>query len=151
FLLEGDRLSRLLVALGGEGVGRDVWKGYLDEISPALLLPALAAQGTDGNTVHVWERTVYAQLRKAAEELAASVAKVVPALPPGGVGKLLAANDLIKWAEDPGAAEKLSDANEAYQVCQSFGIDPLDLLRAAYLKGGFPRLELPRDAVALNP
>jgi hypothetical protein len=151
FLLEGDRLTRLLVALGGEGVGRDVWKGYLDELSPALLSPVLAPPGTDGSTVHVWERTVYAQLRQAAEELTASGVKLVHALPPGGAAKLFAATDLVKWVEDPGLAGKLTDYGEAAQVCQTFGVSPLDLLRAAYIKGGFTRLELPRDAVAFEP
>ena len=45
----------------------------------------------------------------------------------------------------------MTDPNETAQVYQSFGIAPLDLLRAAYIKGGFTRLELPRDAVTLVP
>ena len=151
FLLEGDHLSRLLVALGGEGVGRDVWKGYLEELSPALLSPVLAASSVDGRVVHTWERTVHAQLRQAAEELAAKGVKLVAALPPGGVGKLLAAGDLVKWVEYPGLAEKLASSGEIAVACQTFGVAPLDLLRAAYLKGGYTRLELPRDATAFAP
>jgi hypothetical protein len=151
FLLEGDRLARLLVALGGERVGQEVWKGYLDELSPALLSPALAAPGADGRVVHNWERTVHTQLQLAAERLAAKGIKLVAALPPGGVNKLLAANDLVKWVEDPGLAEKLSGGGETVLACQAFGIAPLDLLRAAYLKGGYSRLELPRAAAAFAP
>ena len=80
----------LLVALGSEGVGQQVWKGYLDELSPALLSPILAAPGTDGKTVHVWERTVHAQLRQAAKEMTAAGAKLVQSdldqFPPGAPG-----------------------------------------------------------------
>ncbi len=151
FLLEGDRLARLLVALGSEGVGQQVWKGYLDELSPALLSPILAAPGTDGKTVHVWERTVHAQLRQAAKEMTAAGAKLVYALPSNSATKLFAANDLIEWVDNPGLVEKLTDPNEAARACQSFGVAPLDLLRAAYIAGGFTRLELPRDAVAFGP
>src|SRR5204863_9293458 len=39
FLLEQDRLANLLVGLGGEGVGKDVWAAYLELLTPALVSP----------------------------------------------------------------------------------------------------------------
>jgi hypothetical protein len=106
FLLEKDHLASFLVGLGGDGIGKGVWAAYLELLTPALISPDLIdVEGDDDpRVIHEWERKVHAQLRLAAERLTKAGVKLAPALPEGGVGRLFAANNLIKWTDDPTAA-----------------------------------------------
>ncbi len=152
YLLEKDRLATLLVGLGGGGTGREVWAAYLDLLTPALVAPDLIAADpdTDPQAVHDWERTVHAHLRTAAERLTTGGVKLAPALPEGGVARLFAANALVRWADHPGTAER-DGPDELAHACAAFGVDRLGLVRAAYRKGGFDRLDLPAQLSHLDP
>lgn len=152
FLLAGDRLARLLVGLGGDGVGRDVWGAYLGLLTPALVSPALieADPDTDARAVHDWERTVHGHLRTAAERLTAAGIKLAPALPEGGVARLFAANNLVKWVENPASAER-DGHDEILHACALYDVDRLALVRVAYVGGGLDRLDLPAQLSHLEP
>jgi hypothetical protein len=152
FLLEKDRLARLLVGLGGDGTGKDVWAGYLGLLTPALVSPDLieADPDTDPQAVHEWERTVHAHLRTAAERLTTGGVKLAPALPKDGVGRLFAANNLLKWVEHPATAER-DGSEEVRHACTTFAVDRLAVVRVAYRAGGFDRLELPAQLPHLEP
>ena len=139
FLLEKNRLASLLVGLGGDGIGRDVWKGYLDLLTPAVVAPELieVGEGDDPQVIHEWERKVHAHLRVAAERLTSAGVKLAPGcLPEGGVARLFAANNLLKWAENPELAER-DGAEEVKHACETFAIDPLHLVEVVYRKGGY--------------
>jgi hypothetical protein len=151
FLLEKDRLASLLIGLGGDGVGREVWAGYLDALTPALVSPDLS--GADPETaraVHDWERIVHRHLRIAAERLTARGVKLAPALPEGGVARLFAANNLVKWISNPATAER-DGSDEIRHACDLYGVDRLDVVRVAYLTGEFDHLELPAQLPHLEP
>ena len=152
FLLERDRLARLLVGLGGEGAGEEVWKGYLDALTPALISPDLieVADGDDAQVIHDWERGVHTHLRTAAERLTAAGMKLAPALPDGGVARLFAANNLLKWVEKPALAER-DGADEVAHACATFAVEPFALVRVAYTRGGYDQLDLPHENARLEP
>jgi hypothetical protein len=152
FLLERDRLSSLLVGLGGEGVGKDVWAAYLGLLTPALVSPTLieADPDSDPQAVHEWERKVHGHLRTAAERLTTSGVKLAPALPEGGVARLFAANNLLKWLEHPASAER-DGSEEVQHACATYDIDRLDVVRVAYLTGRFDQLSLPAQLPHLEP
>ncbi|AWM41174.1 hypothetical protein GobsT_02150 [Gemmata obscuriglobus] len=152
FLLENNRLAHLLVGFGGDGAGRDVWAGYLELLSPALLSPDLlgAASGDETVVIHRWERKVQAHLRLAAERLTASGARLVQALPPGGVARLFAANALVRWVNDP-TAIPLDTPDEVPQACDTFGVERIDLVRVVYKQLGGADLALPDGADELAP
>ncbi len=152
FLLDRDRLARLLIGLGGEGAGKEVWKGYLDALTPALISPDLieVAEGDDAQVIHAWERGVHTHLRTAAERLTAAGMKLAPALPDGGVARLFAANNLLKWVDAPALAER-DGADEVTHACDAFAVDPLALVRVAYTKGGYDQLDLPHENARLEP
>jgi hypothetical protein len=135
YLLENGRLANLLVGFGGGGIGRDVWAVYLSSLTAALVSPE-AVEGDNLEDVHAWERKVHAHMRIAAERLTKADIKLAAALPEGGVARLFAANNLIKWVEDPAAAER-DGADEVRHACEIYELDPFQLLRAAYKKGGF--------------
>jgi hypothetical protein len=149
FLLEKNHLSGLLVGLGGVGTGADVWQGYLDALTPALIEPGDEGQPSEETA---WERTVHAQLKLAGEKLPAAGHKLAPALPDGGVAKLFAANNLVKWAADPASAERAGTV-EVQHACQAFEMTPYDLARAVFLAGGYKQLELnePTELPKLEP
>ncbi len=66
------------------------------------------------------------------------------------MGRLFAANALVKWADDPEAIPH--DApDEVPHACDAFGLDRLDFVRAAYLKGGLNELPLPERTDDLAP
>jgi serine/threonine protein kinase len=140
-LLEGDLLSALLVALGGDGTGRDVWREYLAALGPALFAP-------DGDGERA--RTIFAQLQRAAEKLTEAGHALERALPEGGPPKLRAAARLAEWARDPSTAEAAGNA-AVHRACSEFGLRPLEFARAALRAGGFAALELPAEAAQLEP
>src|SRR5262245_27553556 len=154
FVLENNRLANLLVGLGGDGVGAVVWQGYLESLTPALVSPELIevgeAEEVEPEAIHVWERTVHAHLRDAAERLPKSGAKLVQALPEGGVARLFAANNLLKWVDHPELAEK-DGSEEVQNACATFGVDRSALVKVAYKKGGFDQITLPDQAEQLVP
>jgi hypothetical protein len=143
YLLEGERLASLLVNLGGDGAGRDIWDVYLGLLTPALVSPDLDG-GDNWEEVHRWERKVHANLRAAAERLTRSGVKLADALPDGGVRRLFAASGLVKWAEDPAGAEA-DGHDEVQHACALFEVDPVRLVAAAYKAGGFGEYS-PADA-----
>lgn len=151
FLLEHQRLANLLVGLGGDGAGHEVWSGYLDSLTPALLAPELlSGEADDPHAIHVWERNVHAHLRLAAERLTAADVRLVQALPTGGVPKLFAANNLVKWSDDPGAIPR--DApDEIPLACDKFGLERIGLVRVVHKKLGCDELSLPEEAEQLAP
>ncbi len=152
FLLEKDRLASLLVGFGGEGAGADVWGEYLGLLTPALVSPDLIeVEGDDdAGTIHEWERKVHAHLRAAAAKLTAADAKLVQALPAGGVARLFAANGLVKWADDATTIPR--DApDEVPHACDTFEVERLGLVRVAFKKAGGDRLSLPEHADKLAP
>ncbi len=152
FLLEKDRLANLLVGLGGDGLGKDVWAGYLGLLTPALVSPDLIeVEGEDDPaTIHNWERKVHAHLCSAAAKLTAADVRLVQALPPGGVARLFAANGLVKWVDSPASIPR--DApDEVSHACDTFELDRLGLVSAAYKKAGLDRLALPEQADQLGP
>lgn len=151
FLLERNRLANLLVGLGGDGAGREVWAGYLDSLSPALLSPELLdVEGDDPDTIHRWERNVHANLRLAAERLTAADVRLVQALPAGGVPKLFAANNLVRWSDDPGTIPR-DATDEVPLACDKFGLERIGLVRVVYKKLGCDRLSLPEESEQLAP
>jgi hypothetical protein len=152
FLLEKNHLSQVLVGLGNEGDGKDVWQAYLDSLSPALVSPALLGteDGTEPDLVSAWERTVHAQLKLAAEKLTAGGQRLSRALPEGGVRKLIAANNLVKWVADPASAER-DGTSEVHLACDAFDMKPYELVRAVLLAGGYRELDLPRELPKLEP
>lgn len=152
FLLERNHLSGLLVGLGGDGTGTDVWQGYLDALSPALVSPDLIEPSAEVEPADVtaWERNVHAQLKLAGDKLTAAGHKLGPALPEGGVRKLIAANSLTAWAASPASAERAGTA-EIGHACEAFGMTPYDLARAALLAGGYRDLDLPVELPKLEP
>ncbi len=82
FLLEESRLANLLVGLGGDGSGKEVWAAYLRLLTPALVSPALSdLDGDDAVMVHEWERKVHAHLRGAAARLTANDVRLVGRCP----------------------------------------------------------------------
>jgi hypothetical protein len=142
FLLEKDHLARLLVGLGGDGIGCGVWQGYLSALTPALISPNLVtvAGDVEAAAVHEWERVVHSQLRTAADQLTAAGVKLAQALPEGGVARLFAATNLLTWVEKPGLAER-DGADEVKYACETFEIDPLHLVEMAYRTGGYDQLD----------
>jgi hypothetical protein len=152
FLLEGNHLSGFLVGLGGDGTRTDVWAGYLDQLTPALVSPDLieATDDVDPATVHAWERNVHAQLKLAADRLTTAGHKLVAFLPAGGVGRLTAANALVKWTADPASAER-AGTTEINHACEALDMKPYDLARAVFLAGGYKELELPLELPKLEP
>jgi tRNA A-37 threonylcarbamoyl transferase component Bud32 len=150
FLLENDRLAKLLVGLGGQGVGREMWGAYLDLLTPALISPDLAEGGWNPVVVHEWERKVHAQLNAAAQRLIADGYRLALALSDGGVSRLFAANNLLTWVSAPGAAA-WAGPEEVRYACKRFGLDRLNLVRVAYKKGGYDRLDLPAEVHRLEP
>ena len=149
FLLENDRLSNLLFGL--KGGGADVWAGYLEALTAALLAPELSgAEGDAARVIHEWERTVHAQLRAAAERLTAAKVKLADALPEGGVARLFAANSLVAWAADPAAAER-AGPDEVRHACAAFELDAHDLVRVAYAAGGYAQLDPGAEADQFAP
>ena len=135
-----------------------MWGAYLKLLTHALVSPDLISDD-DPELVHTWERKVHNHLKTAGERLTAAghrLATVLPArgadpeLPEGGVTRLFAANNLIKWVDRPGSAE--ADGHEEVEhACETFGVDPLALVRVAYKKGGFDRLQLPEQNDKLEP
>jgi hypothetical protein len=152
FLLEETRLAALLVGLGGDGAGKGVWAGYLGLLTPALVSPLLieASPDAEPQVIHDWERKVHGHLRAAAERLTTGGARLAQALPDGGVKRLFAANNLIRWADDPARAEVDGHA-ELVHACEELGVERIALVRAAYLKGGYAQLELPEQVPSLAP
>jgi GTPase-associated protein 1, N-terminal domain type 2 len=153
-MLNGNHLSRLLFGLGGEGIGREVWQVYLEALSPALVSSELIVteDGSDPMTVTMWERNVHAQLKRAAEQLTAAEQKLATALPEGGVGKLFAANSLVKWATEPASVANEKDAtNEFHNACRVFDIKPFDFLHAVFKDGKYEELDLPVELLKLEP
>lgn len=152
YLLEKDRLASLLVGLGGDGVGKDVWAGYLNYLTPGLISPDLieADPDTEPQVVHDWEKKVHAHLRSAAERLTTSGVKLAPALPDGGVARLFAANNLLKWVDNPAQAEK-DGHDEVAHACTTYDVDRLAVVRVAYVKGGYAQLDLPAQIPNLEP
>ncbi|MCI0703291.1 MAG: hypothetical protein L0241_19610 [Planctomycetia bacterium] len=152
FLLENDRLANLLVGLGGDGIGQSVWSGYLESLSLALISPELIEvdDDTEPDVIHEWERKVHSHLRHAADRLPKSGAKLVQALPEGGVSRLFAANNLLKWIEHPELAEK-DGPDEVKNACETFGLERLDLLKTACKTGGFHELSLPAQLDQFAP
>jgi hypothetical protein len=152
FLLEKDHLASLLVGLGADGVGKDLWAGYLALLTPALISPELVEPDpdTDPQAVHDWERKVHTHLRTAAERLTTNGLKLAPALPEGGISKLFAANNLLKWVDNPASAER-DGPDELQHACATYDVDRLDLVRIAYTKGGYDQLELPAQLPHLEP
>jgi hypothetical protein len=140
------------VGLGGDGVGKDVWAAYLGLLTPALVSPTLIEADPDiePQAVHEWERKVHGHLRTAAERLTTSGVKLAPALPEGGVARLFAANNLLKWVEHPASAER-DGSEEVQHACATHEIDRLDLVQVAYLKGRFDQLNLPAQLPHLEP
>ncbi len=152
YLLEKERLAQLLVGLGGDGVGKDVWQGYLNSLTPALVSPDLieVEEGDDPQVIHEWERKVHGHLRTARERLIAAGVKLVQALPPGGVQKLFAADNLLKWAKTPAYAE--SDGPEEVKLaCERFTIDPISLVEVAYRVGKYDRYDPETQAQQFAP
>ncbi|HEY1190554.1 MAG TPA: hypothetical protein VGE74_23170 [Gemmata sp.] len=150
YLLEKNRLANLLIGLGGAGDGHEVWAGYLDALTPALLSPDLLNTDDDPGVIHRWERQVHAHLRLAAERLTAAGARLAQALPAGGVPRLFAANNLVKWADDPRSIPH--DApDEIPLACDTFGVPRSDLVRVAFTSAGGDRLALPEGAEQLAP
>ncbi len=152
FLLEKNHLSQLLVGLGGDGTGKDVWQAYLELLSSALVSPELvnASDDTDPALVTAWERTVHAQLKLAADKLGAAGHRLALALESGNVRRLVAANNLVKWVADPASAER-DGIEELRHACEEFGMTPYDLARAAFLEGGYQNLDLPTQLPKLEP
>jgi GTPase-associated protein 1, N-terminal domain type 2/GTPase-associated protein 1, middle domain len=153
FLLEGNHLANLLIGLGGDGLGRDVWAGYLDALTPALIAPDLVTiedEEVEPEAVHEWERKVYGHLRLASERLTKAEVKLVQSLPEGGVARLFAANALLRWVEDPGAAER-DGADEVMNACAAFGVERSGLVRAAFRAGEFGRVDPVTEASRLTP
>jgi hypothetical protein len=152
FLLEKDRLAHLLVGLGGEGVGKDVWAAYLGLLTHALVSPDLitSEDGTEPTVVHAWERKVHNHLKVAADKLTDAGCRLALALPEGGVARLFAANNMMKWVEKPATAER-DGPEEVRHACETFGVEKLDLVRVAYRKGGYDKLELPAELAKLEP
>ena len=138
FLLDKDHLSNLLVGLGGDGIGRGVWQGYLDALTPALVSPELieVGEGAEATVVHEWERKVHAHLKTAADRLTAAGVKLAPALPEGGVARLFAANNLLKWVKDPFTAER-AGSDEIKHACAAFGIEPYHVVEVAFKQGEY--------------
>lgn len=152
FLLEKDRLANFLVGLGGDGTGAEVWGDYLGLLSNALVSPDLITtdDGTDPQVVHDWERKVHNHLKTAADKLTANGHRLAAALPKGGIQRLFAANNLMKWVDRPATAEK-DGPEEVKHACETFEIDRLNLVRVAYTKGGYDRLDLPAELEKLEP
>jgi hypothetical protein len=152
FLLEKDRLGNFLFALGGDGTGAEVWDDYLGLLTNALVSPDLitTADGTDPKVVHDWERKVHGHLKAAADRLTNGGHRLAAALPKGGIGKLFAANNLLKWVSQPATAER-DGPEEVRTACERFEIDKLALVRVAYKKGGYDRLDLPAELPKLEP
>ncbi len=151
FLLEKDRLTNLLVGLGGEGVGKEVWGAYLGLLTHALVSPDLiTADDIEPAVVHAWERKVHNHLKTAAERLTAGGHRLALALPEGGVARLFAANNLLKWVNSPATAER-DGHEEIKHACETFGVDRLALVRVAYKKGAYAQLDLPAQLERLNP
>ena len=147
-LLEGDLLSALLVALGGDDTGRDVWGEYLAALGPALF--AADPNAPEGDDEHARAKALFAQLQRAAEKLAGAGHPLERALPGGGPKKLRAAAQLADWARDPAAAEAAGPA-AVHRACTEFGIRPLEFARAALRAGRFAALDPTADPVRLEP
>jgi hypothetical protein len=152
YLLEKDRLASLLVGLGGDGIGKEVWNGYLESLTPAVVAPELieVGEGDDPQVIHEWERKVHAHLRTAAERLTAAGVKLAPALPDGGVAKLFAANNLLKWVEHPEKAER-DGPDEVKHACAEFSIDPLHLVEVVYRHGEYDQLDPATEPQSFAP
>lgn|GEM_PF-2201760 len=152
YLLEKDRLASLLFGLRSEEGGKEVWDAYLGSLTPALISPDLieVQPGDDPQVIHNWERNVHNHLRIAAERLTKAGVKLAPALPEGGVAKLFAANNLIKWVDDPASAER-DGSEEVKHACAIFEVDPLLLVSVAYRRGGFDQCDPEGDSESLEP
>jgi hypothetical protein len=118
----------------------------------ALISPELIEvdDNTEPGAIHAWERKVHAHLRHAADRLAKAGAKLKQALPEGGIARLFAANNLLKWIEHPELAEKDGPV-EVKNACETFGVERIDLLKTAYKNGGFHELVLPGQIDQLAP
>jgi|GEM_PF-4223979 len=147
-LLDGELLSALLVALGGDGTGRDLWREYLDALGPHLL--AADPNSPEGDDEHNRARVILAHLQHAAEKLAGAGHPLERALPEGGPQKLRAAARLAGWVRDPAAAETVGTA-AVRRACNEFGIRPLEFARAAARAGRVAALDLPAEAAQLEP
>jgi serine/threonine protein kinase len=151
FLFEHDRLANLLTGLGGTGTGADIWAAYVGLLTPALVSPELAsADGMDWSGVHAWERKLHGHLRLAAERLTAAGLRLSGALSPAALDRLTAANALIRWLDDPAAAEQ-DGHDEVQRACRAFGVDRFEFVRLVYRRGGYDQLELPQQVVRLEP
>ncbi len=149
FLLEKDRLANLLFGL--KGGGADVWAGYLEALTSALVAPELSgAEGDAARAIHEWERAVHAHLRAAAERLTAAKVKLADALPEGGAARLFAATNLTRWADDPAAAER-DGPDDVREACAAFEVAPADLVRVAYTAGGYDQLDPAAEAGRFAP
>jgi hypothetical protein len=150
FLLENGRLARLLVGLGDHGA--DAWAAYLGALTGGLLSPDLvdASDGTESKAVHDWERKVHSYLKVAAERLTQAGHKLTPLLPAGGLQKLQAAGDLVRWVDEPATADR-DTPEDIKTACERFAVDRLALVRAAYKRGKYDRLQLPAEWLKLKP
>ena len=83
-------------------------------------------------------------------KLTAAGSRLALALPPDGVKRLFAANNLLKWVDKPASAER-DGPDEVKHACDTFEIDRLDLVRVAYKKGGYDKLDLPEQNDKLEP
>jgi hypothetical protein len=149
YLLENGRLANLLVGLGGEGVGKDVWAVYLSSLTAAVVSPDVV-EGDNLEDVHAWERKVHANLKAAAERLTKGEIKLAAALPEGGVARLFAANNLVKWVDDPASAER-DGADEVKHACAIYELEPILVVRVAYRKGGYARRSPETETPAFAP
>ena len=152
YLLEKDRLANLLYGLRGDEGGREVWDAYLSSLTSAVISPAMIEvnAGDDPRVIHDWERKVHGHLRLAAERLAKIGVKLAPALPEGGVVRLFAANNLIKWMDDPASAER-DGWEEVNHACAIYEVDPLHLVSVAFHEGGFDQCDPGTEAKSLAP
>jgi hypothetical protein len=152
FLLAQGRLTKLLVRLGGEGVGQDLWQAYLDSLTRALVAPEFEtdANPADAQAIHQWERTVHSQLQEAAQQLTTQGYKLSVALPPGGAARLRAANHLLQWIDNPASAD--ADGPDAVEeACRAFAIQPRELVHFVAHHGGFTACDPGTDPKALDP
>lgn len=152
FLLAKGRLTKLLVRLGGDGVGHDLWGAYLGSLTRALLAPEFESEAApaEAQAIHQWERTVHAQLRSAAEHLTTCGYRLSVALPPGGLARLGAANHLVQWIDDP--ARAYDDGPDAVEkACREFGLEPRELVRFMVHHGGFTACDPATEPKPLEP
>jgi hypothetical protein len=138
FLLRNDHLAKLLAGFKADPIAVRVWEWALAQLTPALF---------EGDAT---ERATYEQLRRAANALTAAGIPLKSVLPPGGPAKLNGAEAVLAAAVNPASAEGLAEG-ELSRGFQAFGLDPLDGLRNMYVRGGFQKLDLRRDAKALAP